>query len=380
MKRLILPTLLLTPTLMMIAACGGGESKDEFVTAAANDASATDATQAPDMTAQSWRRRRDGTPGPAPAPTPAPAPAPAPDTLTDSARVAAATSTAQSSTNDCAPVRPFYWEIGDRNGRLAAGSVNSDTSPTTVKSATPMSIASASKWVYGAYVVQKRGGDANLGAADIKFLNFRSGYTNFDTMSGCPQSGTIGNCVAYQNNGLYSASTDGKFDYGGGHMENHAALEMGLSPMNNASLATELQSQIGNFGFMYTQPQLAGGLLTSADGYAAFLRKILSGELAINAALGSHAVCTNPRTCSAAVYAPIPTNESWHYSVGHWVEDDPVVGDGAFSSPGAFGFYPWINVGRTTYGVLARSVSGGAFDSVKCGRLIRKAWTLASSL
>jgi len=31
------------------------------------------------------------------------------------------------------------------------------------------------------------------------------------------------------------------------------------------------------------------------------------------------------------------------------------VGDGAFSSPGAFGFYPWIDRTKTNYGVLARS-------------------------
>jgi hypothetical protein len=61
-------------------------------------------------------------------------------------------------------------------------------------------------------------------------------------------------------------------------------------------------------------------------------------------------VCTNPRTCAQAVFAPLPPNESWHHSVGHWVEDDPVVGDGAFSSPGAFGFYPWVDASRTHYG------------------------------
>lgn len=76
-------------------------------------------------------------------------------------------------------------------------------------------------------------------------------------------------------------------------------------------------------------------------------------------------------------YAPIPPGESWHYSIGHWVEDDPVVGDGAFSSPGAFGFYPWIDATKSYYGILARNVSGAGSvgDSVDCGRLIRKAWT-----
>ena len=39
------------------------------------------------------------------------------------------------------------------------------------------SIASASKWIYGMYVVQQRGGAANLTANDVRFLTFESGYT-----------------------------------------------------------------------------------------------------------------------------------------------------------------------------------------------------------
>ena len=60
----------------------------------------------------------------------------------------------------------------------------------------------------------------------------------------------------------------------------------------------------------------------------------------------------------------------------HWVETDPLVGDGAFSSAGAFGFYPWVDAGKRFYGIVARQslLSGSGFDSAFCGRLIRKAW------
>ncbi len=53
-----------------------------------------------------------------------------------------------------------------------------------------------------------------------------------------------------------------------------------------------------------------------------------------------------------------------------------MVGDGAFSSAGAFGFYPWIDSGKTYYGVVARQVfaQNAGYDSARCGRLIRKAW------
>ena len=63
--------------------------------------------------------------------------------------------------------------------------------------------------------------------------------------------------------------------------------------------------------------------------------------------------------------------------MGHWVEDDPVTGDGTFSSAGAFGFYPWIDATKTYYGILARedtSGGGNGFPSAECGRNIRKAF------
>lgn len=290
-------------------------------------------------------------------------------------RSAAAATTAQSTTNQCAPVKPFYWEVGDKNAKLASGSVTSTTDPTVYTSATVMNIASASKWLYSSYVVEKRAGV--LSASDIKFLNFQSGYTNFFT---CLPSQTVQQCVDFGNNGVYDASTDGKFDYDGGHMEKHASL-IGLGALDNGTLAAELHSQLGSdVAFTYAQPQLAGGIDTSADDYARFLRKIVGGSLKMHDALGSHPVCTNPATCAASAFSPTPSNVSWHYSIGHWVEDDPSLGDGAFSSPGLFGFYPWIDAGRTTYGIVARHLlnSEATQGSVVCGQLIRKAWMTAT--
>ena len=303
---------------------------------------------------------------------PAPAP-PAPAGATVAERTSAATATATSATNACAPIRPFYWEIGDATGALASGSVTSATSATVYGAATTMAIASASKWIYSGYVVQKQAGV--LSDSDIKFLNFRSGYTNFSISS---RDQTVQQCVDAGSNGAYTAANDGKFVYGGGHMEKHASL-IGLGPLANAALAAEIRSQIGtDVGLAYAQPQPAGGGVSSAADYARYLRKLLSSKLRMGSLLGSHAVCTNPLTCATAGGTPVPSTESWHYSIGHWVEDDPAVGDGAFSSPGSFGFYPWIDAGKTIYGVLARSeVAGSGFDSVDCGRLVRKAWVTA---
>lgn len=300
------------------------------------------------------------------------------------ARIAAATDTAQSGTNACASIQPFFWEVGDQSSRLGSGSVPSNMGTPTYTGSTLLPIASASKWIYGAYVVQLRQGQ--LTASDITFLTFRSGYTSF---SRCLPTQTVDECVAYQNNGVHSPLSDGLFAYGGGHMEKHASLN-GLGPLDNAGLAAAILAQLGSDvgPLVYSQPQLAGGIVSSADTYALFLRKILSGRLAMWAALGTEAVCTNPATCPQARNAPIPSTHSYHYSIGHWVEDDPVDGDGAFSSAGAFGFYPWIDATKRWYGIIARrdtsntndpnnpDAGGHGFASERCGRLIRRAWIL----
>lgn len=137
------------------------------------------------------------------------------------------------------------------------------------------------------------------------------------------------------------------------------------------------RTQLGSgLTFSFGSPQPAGGIKTSADDYARFLRKLISGQLVLGSHLGEGAVCTNPATCPSADYTPVPGNQSWHYSLGHWVEGDPRVGGGAYSSPGAFGFYPWTDASWRFYGIVARHAlkPKAYYESVRCGRLIRKAW------
>ena len=306
---------------------------------------------------------------PSPAPTPAPAPAPAPTPTPTIAQRSAAAAGAAAGAADCVAVQPFYWSIGDAAGKQGDGSVGA--SPPTAS--TVMSIASASKLVYGAYVAEVRGGA--LTDADLHDLNFASGYTEF---TGCQQGETVAGCEADGTNGAYVAANDGKFYYGGGHMEKHAA-DNGLGGDDDAALSAAVNNMLGT-SFAYSQPQLAGGIYTSAAAYGGFLQRVVAGQLKIAGLLGAHPVCTNPATCADAVYTPIPS-ESDHYSIGHWVEDDPAAGDGAFSSAGAFGFYPWIAHDKAWWGVVARSVMSGdeqqGVASMKCGRRIRAAWVSA---
>jgi CubicO group peptidase (beta-lactamase class C family) len=189
----------------------------------------------------------------------------------------------------------------------------------------------------------------------------------------------VGECQASGDNGDYTAAHADKFYYDGGHMQ-HLAVLRGLGGLSSAGLATEIRSQLGtDIGLSYSQPQLAGAAVSTGDDYARFLRKVLSGGLRMKAFLGANAVCADPATCpTLALSSPAPTGEGWQYAMGHWVEGANALSDSAFSSPGAFGFYPWIDKTQTWYGVLVRENLGGAYESIACGRLIRRAWVTAT--
>lgn len=281
-------------------------------------------------------------------------------------RQQAATAAATGS-SACTALPAFYWEIGDANGALASGKVGLGFDADTA-----MNIASASKLVFGAYVVERF--ESDLGSADFQAMTMRSGYTSLSYAS-CVSSTTVDDCLATGSNGIHTPSEDGLFHYDGGHFQ-HYASTLGLGADDDAALATAMGAMLGpELGIAYSSPQLAAGMHVAPSTYALFLRKILSGSLAIRDHLGENAVCTLPSVCPQASYSPSP--EAWHYSWGHWVEDDATAGnDGAFSSPGAFGFYPWIDAGKTYYGILARVAlsAGAATESTLCGQAIREAF------
>lgn len=287
---------------------------------------------------------------------------------------AAAANTTANTNSNCTLIQPFYWEIGNATGSIVSGTAGG----TTPISSTVLQIASASKWIWASYALEKRSGV--LTAQDIKALNFTAGYSSFTS---CVGYATVGGCYAAVTS--YNVADDGKFYYSGGNMQWQANSLLSLGSYTTTQLATEVSTYLGSdLALVYNIPQPAGGLTISAASYSLFLRKILNNLLQIKSNLGTNSVCTNPTTCVSANYTPIPTTESWHYSLGHWVEDDPTQGDGSFSSPGLYGFYPWINSGKNLYGVVARydaanvgntpATNTSYWRSVACGRLIRKAY------
>ena len=349
-----------------------------------------------------------------------------------SQRIAAAQAVATSSTS-CQAISTgtngdngFYWEIGDANGIVvdaqsglsASGSVNPPGDGTTnYVRTTSMPIASASKWIYGAYVAETQAAFENgawhLPDAEVPFLNFTSGYHNMQDGCSALATGlsdpTVADCLNQPGtlhgttNGTRIAADSGHFFYNSGHMEvlqggGDASIANVMNGANDdtAALAAKVIAAFGaravQVNLSYFTPILAGGIVTTPADYAAFLQGMLrSGNpllmsfLLNPTAADPAAVCTNPLdpACPSAIYSPAQGVASWHYAIAHWIEDDPYNGDGAYSSPGAYGFYPWIDAGKQYYGIVARanlvnvptSIRASTYyKSVVCGQLIRSAF------
>jgi len=287
--------------------------------------------------------------------------------LDTAARSQAATTTAQRA-SACQGIGDFYWEIGDGRGALASGQIGSSYSATK-----SIQIASASKFVWGAYVTERASKNGGLTAQQIQALEMRSGYTGFNPVF-CYFSRSAGACLNSRGNNRVADGNVGRFYYGGGH-DQKMAVDLGLGDYSADQMTQEIRKVLGSdLGFGYARPQPAGGMESSPAEYAKFLRKVINGQLVYKQYLGYQPVCTLPSRCAAAASSPV--SENWHYSINHWVEDDETTGDGSFSSPGLEGFYPWISADKSTYGILARQkLSLRAYwESVQCGRTIRKAW------
>mgnify|MGYP005809647869 CR=1 FL=1 len=273
------------------------------------------------------------------------------------------------SENACTQLSDFYWEIGDANGVLAsgksrrAGRINADTK---------LSIASGSKWVFAAYAAERERG--NLSAGQVQMLQMRSGYDQLNPAL-CVREPTPESCFFANDNSKLNEADIGKFNYNGGHMQK-LMLDLGLGSYDTGALSSDLQANLGgNIDIDYGSPQAAAGMRASATSYGEFLRRVLRRELIMGRILGARPVCTLPHSCPEALSSPAAPR-AMHYSIGHWVEDDP-RGDGAFSSAGAFGFYPWITADKRYYGIISRQESADShtgFRSAECGMLMRRAF------
>lgn len=267
---------------------------------------------------------------------------------------------------ECRRIQPFYWEIGDGDSVLASFSVGQEYSRNS-----EIRMASASKFIFAAYAIEKLRGE--LSPHQKNLLLMLGGYEDFNPAP-CELRFKVSGCFDARKNSRVSKESLGKFYYSGGDAQ-ALAVEMGLGDLNREGLAREVSRQLGQkFKIEYPNLALAGGAKMTPGDYAQFLKSIVRGDYRIKDFLGKEAVCTSSASCKTANYSP--AKEPWLYSFHHWIELNDKKQVEAFSSPGAFGFYPWISADKKVYGVLAREDKSreAYWESVECGRLIRRAY------
>lgn len=289
--------------------------------------------------------------------------------------IAAATTAAQG--NQCNLLGGFYWEIGNANGMLGGSSVPTNGS---YNRNSDMELASASKWAFGAFALEdlKAKGFAGPSAAQTQKLVMTSGYTRQNALT-CVNATTVNQCLGSSGP---VASRTGAFYYDGQHLQKLFS-ELGYGTLTEGSIQTTYDNTLGAIGWTVDNVSASAGLTGSAADYAVFLTKIMKGELEIGNRLGQAAVCTHTALLANRCVARglprgqySPTNEPWDYSYAHWVEKENGTTVDAYSSPGLYGFYPWISANKAYYGIIARKSNAlGAYtNSVDCGRAIRKAF------
>lgn len=274
----------------------------------------------------------------------------------------------------CQHLGDYYWEIGDAGGVLMRGQQGQ-----RIGANKTVRLASASKWVFGAYVLERAKGKPT--PAEIEALTMRSGYDGLNPLL-CNHNDTVQSCFERGRNATFTPGHVGRFSYNGGH-DQKLLIDLGLGRADAEALNNDLDRQLANtpglrdggqpLGIRYLAPEPAGGMIATPSGYGQFLRRLIRGEYQLGKMLGQHAVCTEPGTCPTAVSTPAA--QPWHYALNYWIEDQP-GGDGAFSSAGAFGFYPWITADKRYYGMLVRETLGprAYVRSAACGALIRRAF------
>lgn len=331
------------------------------------------------------------TPTPAPTPTPTPTPTPAP---TGTIAMPAVTAAA-----NAAPVADLYIIVGTRAGvvyRYQKGSF----APTT-----SVPIASASK-LLTSVVIQRlveRGvmrlddhpqrwlpywtgsaADPRSTVTLAQLLSFTSGFDSDSLGGGCISTAatTVQACARAMYESGPNSTPGNNFAYGGASFQIVAAMaEAATGKGVNQIVNDELVAPFGLTGTAFlspsaTNPRMAGGGFSTIEDYAKVMTALLDGRLATNRAafiedrVGSKTVLYEPEAAGAT--------GDWHYALGVWRECDDTpysVACGSqqvVSSPGAFGWTPWIEYDRGYWAIIGMQIGfSGSVTSVRLEQQIQ---------
>lgn len=123
-----------------------------------------------------------------------------------------------------------------------------------------------------------------------------------------------------------------------------------------------------------SNPRLAGGMTWLGSDYLQFIqavynRQVLAATPVTGQTLSYQQQQLSDQIASATIgSSPIVdgVGEDWHYGFGLWLECHATAfncnsGVDSYSSPGAYGAYPFMNVTNKFYGIIARQGALGTF-------------------
>ncbi len=208
-----------------------------------------------------------------------------------------------------------------------------------------------------------------------QLLAFTSGFNQSETPVDCIGNAntTLQACAeVYYNQGITSVPGT-SFAYGNGHLEIAGAMAeiAGGKPFAQLfkdKVSTRLAiGQVSAIDFpSATNPRVAGGGKSTGEEYAKMLDAVLAGR-----ALASLTTFQSDQTASVSfIFRPpaVTTNGDWHYAAASWRECDAIVWNAAcaasrtVSSPGKFGWTPWIDFDNGYYAIITME-GDNALDS-----------------
>ncbi len=275
-----------------------------------------------------------------------------------------------------------------RNGALIVGTAEGVVmtwSAGNVSAQTRHPIASASKWLAGAAIMRlvERG---ELGLEDRpqdhlgwwaseesdprsrvtlrSLLAFTSGLEGTPFGLRCVNDAgvTLQECARSIHDTLHRHEPGEVFFYGPAHMHVAAAMaERATGKAWGRIFEEEVVSPLGlDPRTAYTiaspqNPRVAGGVDTSGADYAVFLTELIAGRYLA----GSRGELLSDQSGAARIAkSPIePLGQEWRYALGSWKEcareayGDECAAASEYSSPGAYGFYPWLDLERGYWAV-----------------------------
>ena len=155
---------------------------------------------------------------------------------------------------------------------------------------------------------------------------------------------------------------------------------LGISTSTWQDLVSDFKTKTGLFAHSQydlpslTNPRLAGGMTWQGTDYLQFIAANYNHQILSTTPVTGQTVplyqqqltdqVANATRGSSPAYDAI--NQDWHYGFGLWLECHATTfncnhGVDSYSSPGAYGAYPFMNLTNKFYGIIARQGALGTF-------------------